>query len=39
VVVDCTGTRHSGYRVAMVFTSLSRQASERLALLADSSLA
>src|SRR5215471_9218708 len=39
VVVDCTGTRHSGYRVAMVFTSLSRQASERLAMLADSSLA
>jgi len=30
VVVDCTGTRHTGYHVSMVFTGLSRQAEARL---------
>lgn len=39
VVVACSGTRHSGYHVSMVFTSLSRQAQARLAALAQSPLA
>ncbi len=30
VVVACTGDRHSGFRVAMVFTNLSRQTQARL---------
>jgi hypothetical protein len=30
VVVACTGNRHLGYNVSLVFTSLSRQAQERL---------
>src|SRR3954454_17057150 len=30
VVVACTGDRHSGYTVSMVFTSLSKQAQARL---------
>lgn len=30
VVVDCTGNKHSGYHVSMVFTGLSRQAEARL---------
>jgi len=30
VVVACSGNRHSGYTVSMVFTSLSKQAQERL---------
>ena len=30
VVVACTGNRHAGYNVSLVFTSLSRQAQERL---------
>jgi hypothetical protein len=34
VVVACTGDRHSGYSVSMVFTSLSKQAQARLNLLA-----
>lgn len=39
VVVACSGNRHSGYHVSMVFTSLSRQAQARLAALAQSPLA
>ena len=39
VVVACTGNRHAGYSVSMVFTSLSRQAQARLNLLAFSTLA
>jgi hypothetical protein len=30
VVVDCTGNKHAGYHVSMVFTSLSKQAETRL---------
>ena len=30
VVVACTGNRHLGYNVSLVFTSLTRQAQERL---------
>jgi hypothetical protein len=30
VVISCTGTRHAGYHVSMVFTSLSKQAQSRL---------
>ncbi len=30
VVVACSGNRHSGYQVAMVFTDLSRQGQARL---------
>ena len=29
VVVECTGNRHAGYLVAMVFMNMSRQAQER----------
>jgi hypothetical protein len=30
VVVDCTGNRHSGYSVSMVFTGLTKQAESKL---------
>lgn len=30
VVVACSGNRHIGYNISLVFTSLSRQAQERL---------
>jgi hypothetical protein len=30
VVVDCTGNKHAGYHVSMVFTSLSKLAESRL---------
>jgi hypothetical protein len=30
VVISCTGTKHAGYHVSMVFTSLSKQAQARL---------
>lgn len=36
VVVACTGNRHNGYIVSMVFTSLSKQSQARLNLLAYS---
>lgn len=36
VVVSCNGSRHSGYVVSMVFTSLSKQSQARLNLLAYS---
>ena len=39
VVVACTGNRHSGYAVSMVFLNLSRQSQERMDLLAFSQLA
>jgi hypothetical protein len=39
VVVGCSGNRHSGYHVSMVFTSLSRQAQARISSLAESALA
>ncbi|HVV01208.1 MAG TPA: hypothetical protein VHH88_07575 [Verrucomicrobiae bacterium] len=31
VVISCTGNRHTGYHVSMVFTGLSRQAQARIA--------
>ena len=36
VVVACNGSRHSGYVVSMVFTSLSKQSQARLNILAFS---
>ncbi len=36
VVVACTGNRHTGYTVSLVFTSLSKQSQARLNLLAYS---
>ena len=38
VVISCSGNRHTGYHVSMVFTNLSKQAEERLSLLAVSQL-
>ena len=38
VVISCTGTRHAGYHVSMVFTGLSKQAEARLSALAYSQL-
>jgi hypothetical protein len=34
VVISCTGNKHTGYHVSMVFTSISKQAQSRLSLLA-----
>ena len=39
VVISCSGNKHSGYHVSMVFTSLSKQAQARLSALAQSPLA
>ncbi len=39
VVISCTGSKHTGYHVSMVFTSLSKQAQARLNTLAYSPLA
>jgi len=39
VVITCSGNRHSGYHVSLVFTSLSRQAQARLSSPAYSALA
>jgi hypothetical protein len=39
VVVACSGNRHSGYVVSVVFTSLTRQAQARLSALSYSTLA
>lgn len=36
VVISCTGSKHTGYHVSMVFTSLSRQAQTRLNTMAQS---
>jgi hypothetical protein len=30
VVVDCTGNKHAGYHISMVFTSMSKQAELKL---------
>ncbi len=38
VVIACTGNRHAGYRVSLVFTGMSRQAQSRLSLMARSGL-
>lgn len=39
VVISCSGNRHTGYHVAMVFTGLSKQAQARLNLMAQTPLA
>jgi hypothetical protein len=36
VVISCTGNKHSGFHVSMVFTSMSKQAQARLNLMAYS---
>jgi hypothetical protein len=38
VVIACTGNKHSGYHISMVFTGLSKQAEARLSAMAFSSL-
>src|SRR3954469_25893978 len=35
VVISCTGSRHTGYHVSMVFTGLSKQGQARLAQMAQ----
>ena len=39
VVISCTGNKHSGYHVSMVFTGLSKQAEARLSAMAVAQLA
>jgi hypothetical protein len=38
VVVGCSGNKHTGYRVSMIFTSLSKQAQTQLNSMARSEL-
>ena len=38
VVIDCTGNKHSGYHVSMIFTGLSKQAEARLNTLAGTQM-
>jgi hypothetical protein len=38
VVISCTGNKHSGYHVSMVFTSVSKQAQARLSTMVCSQL-
>ena len=38
VVISCTGNKHTGYHVSMVFTGLSKQAQARLSQIAVSQL-
>ncbi len=38
VVIACSGNKHAGYHVSMVFTSLSKQAQTRLNSMARSDL-
>jgi hypothetical protein len=38
VVISCTGSKHTGYHVSMVFTSLSKHAQSRLSTLAYAQL-
>lgn len=38
VVISCTGSRHTGYHVSMVFTSLSKHAQARLDTIAHAQL-
>jgi len=39
VVIACTGNKHIGYHISMVFTSLSRQAQTRLNQMSSADLA
>jgi hypothetical protein len=34
VVISCTGNKHTGYHVSMIFTSMSKQAEAQLSALA-----
>jgi hypothetical protein len=38
VVISCTGNKHTGYHVSMVFSGLSKQAQARLTTMAQSQL-
>jgi hypothetical protein len=38
VVIGCTGNKHTGYHISMVFTGLSKQAQARLSQMAYSQL-
>ena len=38
IVISCTGNKHTGYHVSMVFTGLSKQAEARLSAMAFSQL-
>ena len=38
VVISCTGNKHTGYHVSMVFTGLSKHAQARLSTMADAPL-
>ncbi len=38
VVISCTGNKHTGYHVSMVFTGLSKHAQARLTTMATSAL-
>src|SRR5438045_2972522 len=38
VVISCTGNKHAGYHVSLVFTGLSKQAEARLSAMAFSAL-
>ncbi len=38
VVIACTGNKHAGYHVSMVFTGLSKHAEARLSAMASSAL-
>src|SRR5215208_4561200 len=38
VVISCTGSKHTGYHVSMIFTGLSKQAQARLNMMAYSAL-
>lgn len=38
IVVACVGSKHSGYNVSMLFTNMTRQAQERLNVMARSEL-
>jgi hypothetical protein len=38
VVISCTGNKHTGYHVSMVFTGLSKQAEARLSAMAFAQL-
>src|SRR5580658_7461974 len=38
IIVSCAGNKHTGYRVSMIFTGLSKQAQEQLTAMAYSEL-
>ncbi|HEU5397086.1 MAG TPA: PilZ domain-containing protein [Verrucomicrobiae bacterium] len=38
VVVSCSGNKHTGYRISMIFTNVSKQAQTRLNTMAHSDL-